>query len=232
MHPIQVIAHRGASAHEPENTLSAIRRAVDDGADMIEIDVRFVDGGIFVFHDDTLERCTSGSGPVYSKSFQELRRLDAGKGEKIPILAEVIAEIGGRVPLNIEFKDAASVRPVCDLIQPLPPERTLLSSFDWENLRDSRQLLPDAQIAILTEHATFATLEEAETLKAVSVNIDVEKLSAEFVKMAHEKALLVYAFTVRTEEELERASLAQVDGIFADDPAWAIKICNVEGRIA
>jgi glycerophosphoryl diester phosphodiesterase len=224
MRPIQVIAHRGASAHEPENTLRAIRRALDDCADMIEIDVRLVDGEIIVFHDDIFDRCTSGSGPLYTRSFSDLRNLDAGKGEKIPTLAEVLALIDERIPLNIEFKDAESVRPTCALIESLSPELTILSSFDWENLRQSRRLLPNVRIGVLTDHATDASLQEAKALNAVSVNLHIESLTAEFVKNAHTMGLSVYTFTARTESDLTKIRSTNADGCFADDPAWAKRL--------
>ncbi|HWB60056.1 MAG TPA: glycerophosphodiester phosphodiesterase family protein, partial [Chthoniobacteraceae bacterium] len=83
------IGHRGAKGLEPENTLRSIRRALDLGVDGVEIDAWFVDGEVIVIHDDTLERTTNGHGLVQEQTFDYLRSLDAGKGEKIPTLREV-----------------------------------------------------------------------------------------------------------------------------------------------
>src|SRR5947208_10529090 len=80
------IGHRGACGHEPENTLRSIRRALELGAQGVEIDVRFVDGELVVFHDARLERTTNGRGQLARKSFADLRALDAGLGERIPTL--------------------------------------------------------------------------------------------------------------------------------------------------
>ncbi len=88
--PIVRIAHRGASADYPENTLLAFRRAVELGVDMIELDVQLTrDGELVVLHDETLERTTNGHGAVREYSYAELRTLDAGRGEYIPLLSEV-----------------------------------------------------------------------------------------------------------------------------------------------
>ncbi|MEM4791078.1 MAG: glycerophosphodiester phosphodiesterase family protein, partial [Thermofilum sp.] len=81
-----VVAHRGASGHEPENTLRAVRRAIEIGADVVEVDVRVSkDGALVVIHDDTVDRTTSGRGKVRDMTAAELRSLDAGKGERIPL---------------------------------------------------------------------------------------------------------------------------------------------------
>lgn len=113
-----VIAHRGASAYEPENTLRAFKRAVDMGADIIEFDVRLSrDGTLVVIHDETLERTTNGQGAVRSKTLKELRGLDAGLGERVPTLDEVVSEIGGKVALAIEIKERGAEEGVVDVIR-------------------------------------------------------------------------------------------------------------------
>lgn len=220
MKPFTIIGHRGACAHEPENTLRSIRRALADGADMIEIDVRFVDGEILVFHDDTLERTTDGSGPVYALTFPQLRALNAGQGEQIPTLAEVLALTGARVTLNIEFKDAASVSPVCALIESHPREDVLLSAFVWENLREARRLSPTVPIGVLTEEAGGAALAVADTLRAASLHPSLKVLTPHYVAEARARNLPVLPYTVRTEAELEKVRASGADGCFADDPAW------------
>ena len=115
-HP-KIIAHRGFSAAFPENTLAAIRAALDlavDGRtiDMVEIDVTSsADGEVVVIHDDTLERTTNGRGPVAEQTLEEIRSLDAGawfrpefEGERVPLLSEVLELVRDRALLNIEIK--------------------------------------------------------------------------------------------------------------------------------
>lgn len=96
--------HRGACGHEPENTLRSVRRALELGADGIEVDVHLADGRLVVIHDDTLNRTTNGTGPVAEKSFACLRSLNAGQGERIPTLEEVFDTVNRRAIVNIELK--------------------------------------------------------------------------------------------------------------------------------
>ncbi|MBS7618882.1 glycerophosphodiester phosphodiesterase, partial [Candidatus Bathyarchaeota archaeon] len=84
--PFTVVAHRGASGYEPENTIKAIEKAIDMNADAVEVDVRLSKDGVpVVIHDETLNRTTNGSGRVDSYTSEQLKNFDAGKGEKIPL---------------------------------------------------------------------------------------------------------------------------------------------------
>ena len=99
------VGHRGAAGHEPENTLRSFRKALDLGADMVELDVHLCGTGeLVVIHDETVDRTTDGSGSVRDMPFHELRGLDAGKGERIPTLREVLDLLEGRAGVNIELK--------------------------------------------------------------------------------------------------------------------------------
>ena len=99
-----MIAHRGASAYRPENTLSAYELAVVQAADMIEIDLhRTRDGAVVVAHDAELERI-GGRGEIGEASLDEVRALDAGAGERVPTLDEVLDAFGPRIPFNLELK--------------------------------------------------------------------------------------------------------------------------------
>ena len=106
--PILRVAHRGASAQYPENTLLAFRRAIEQGVDALELDIhRTADDELVIIHDSTLDRTTNGHGNIHDHSLQEIRKLDAGQGEKIPLLSEVIQlarEV--RVRLFVEVKGA------------------------------------------------------------------------------------------------------------------------------
>jgi len=106
--PIMRVAHRGASGQYPENTLLAFRRAIEQGVDALELDVhRTADDELVVIHDSTLERTTNGSGNVCDHSLQDIRQLDAGQGEKIPLLSEVIELArGAQLRLFVEVKGA------------------------------------------------------------------------------------------------------------------------------
>jgi glycerophosphoryl diester phosphodiesterase len=117
---ITLTAHRGASAYAPENTLAAIRQALDMKAPRIEVDVRLTKDLVAVLlHDRTLDRTTDGSGPVADHTYRELRQFSAGKkfgaafrDEKIPTLEEAIRTVNGRSELVIEIKAARKHTPV------------------------------------------------------------------------------------------------------------------------
>src|SRR5512136_697214 len=104
------IAHRGASAAAPQNTLAAFRKAVELGADGVELDVQLsADGAVVVIHDFTVDKTTDGTGRVAAKTLAELKALDAGSrfspqfaGERIPTLAEVFEAIDGKLLVNVE----------------------------------------------------------------------------------------------------------------------------------
>src|SRR5215212_6994015 len=98
-----VVGHRGAAALEPENTLRAFRRGIELGCDYLECDVHLTrDGRLAVIHDETVDRTTDGHGPVAGLTLDALRQLDAGLGERVPTLEEVLAEVRGRAGVLIE----------------------------------------------------------------------------------------------------------------------------------
>ena len=130
------IAHRGASAHAPENTLAAIVKAAELGADMVEVDLQAsADGVLVVLHDPDLSRTTDGRGSVYAHTLAELKRFDAGGGERIPTAEEVIAccrahDLGIYFELKIGFAAAE----IASLIRRHAlHERVIVASFrpDW-----------------------------------------------------------------------------------------------------
>ena len=151
-----IFAHRGDSAHAPENTLAAFRLAAAKGADAIELDAKLsADGQVIVFHDERLERTTDGAGRVRDKLVPELRSLDAGRqfssgfrGERIPLLSEVLELLGDRLLINIELRNYWTprddlVRAVCDLVKQHAVERSIMfSSFLGANLRLATRILP------------------------------------------------------------------------------------------
>ncbi len=113
-----IVAHRGASAYEPENTLRSIRRAIEMGADAVEVDVRMTSDGVpVIMHDPTVDRTTNGKGEVRYMSLEEMESLDAGLGEKVPRLDEVLDEVKGKVDLLIELKVDEASLPALKLVE-------------------------------------------------------------------------------------------------------------------
>lgn len=153
----KIIAHRGASADAPENTLAAFQLALDQGADGIELDVMLSkDRQLVVIHDDLVDRTTNGTGRVQDLTLAELRALDAGSGEKIPTLDEVLTRFGGKFLINIELKNYNTIfdslpLDVAALIQDHGvADSILISSFNPINFPRFHRRLPDIPIGILT----------------------------------------------------------------------------------
>ena len=113
-----IIAHRGASAYEPENTLRAFRRAMEQGAELSELDLHLSkDGALIVMHNATVDQTTNGHGAIRDQTLAELKLLDAGLGERVPTLQDVIDLVRGRHGLYIELKAAGTPRPTVDLLR-------------------------------------------------------------------------------------------------------------------
>jgi len=152
-----IIAHRGASGHAPENTKAAFQLALDQHADGIELDVMLSkDGRLVVIHDDTVDRTTNGTGRVRDLTLNQLMALDAGNGEKIPTLEEVLNTFGGRYLINIELKNYATPfdkLPIAvgDLLKTKDyPEKIIISSFNPFNLARFRRRCPQVKQGLLT----------------------------------------------------------------------------------
>ena len=114
------IGHRGAAGRAPENTLFSFEKAVLLGCDMTELDVHLCRSGeIVVIHDETVDRTTDGSGRVSDLTLNELKLLNAGQGEAIPTLYEVLSLLRDMISLNIELKGLGTAKPVSDLVKEL-----------------------------------------------------------------------------------------------------------------
>jgi len=148
---MKVVAHRGASRTEPENTLRAVRKAFEVGADWVEVDVRVSrDGRFVVIHDETVDRTTDGSGRVSEMTFDELRKLDAGMGERIPSLEEVLDEAEGRGTLVLEVKVPGHEWRLMNLLRSLDAvDRVVVSSFYHKLVRNVKRLDPTVKAGVI-----------------------------------------------------------------------------------
>lgn len=244
----RVIAHRGFSGVAPENTLTAIEKAIDVGADMAEIDVLLSrDRHVVVIHDDTLDRTTDGKGPVEDFSLEELRRLDAGTwfaaefaGEKLPTLAEVLDLVRGRILLNVEIKTEA-VTPeveggIVDRVLRLIAERqmgeqVILSSFDPEALRQARQLDPAIRTASLYNKKLHRGMDPLEVMAAVDsngFNLSARQLDEEILRACHQQGRPVAVYTVDEAAKMKRLIAKGVDAIFTNRPDRMLELLAAE----
>lgn len=217
-------AHRGASGHEPENTLAAVEKAIALGADWIEVDVYAVAGELIVMHDERLERTTSGTGYISDASPSYLRSLDAGKGQCIPTLREVFDSVDGRAGVNVELKGPKTASLAVSLIEEYVGERQwnyeqfIVSSFNRRQLRKVRKLNSHIRIGILIDRPRRHYAIFARRYDAYSVHGQIGIASARFVARAHERGLKVFVYTVNSPEDIDRLQALGVDGIFTDFP--------------
>ena len=229
-----VIAHRGASAYRPENTLPAYALAVEQGADMIEIDLHLTsDSRIVIAHDPDLAHFGT-SGSIAQSTLAHMKGLDAGhkKGvpAEVPTLDEVLDGYGDRIPFNLEIKwaehgDYAGLEAAA--LEALESRgllaSTLFSSFRESVLRELRRLSPECRVALLvdpldTEENRNRMVERALDLEAEAVNPHHFFVNPSMVEAAHSQGLAVYTYTVDEEEEMRRVVEAGVDGIFTNRP--------------
>lgn len=239
------VAHRGASAHAPENTLAAMRLGVEMDADMVEIDVqRTADGQLVIMHDTNLIRTTDAevvfpdrpSYDVGAFTLAEIRQLDAGEwfgpefdGEKVPTLAEALAVLrGGEVGLLLEIKAPARYPGIEAQVarhldrwwrHPAPPglaHRLVIQSFDWASMKRSQDLLPRIP------HGLLGRVPEAEIAAyakwADQINPGFTTVDAAYVRAVHDAGLEIYVYTVNTAADMRAQIDKGVDGIITNYP--------------
>lgn len=217
------IGHRGAMGYAPENTLKSLTKALELGARWVEVDVYYVDDHLVVIHDETLERTTNGKGPLSDKSFSYLRKLDAGEGERIPTLEEVLDLVWKKAGINIELKGPGTARPVIELLQKrISPEwgieNFLVSSLNHHSLYEVRKLDKMIPVGILLDSISYDCPGAAEDLKASSVNQDICFVNDDFVDDVHDKGFKVFIYTVNKPEDIKKMKAMGIDGVFTDYP--------------
>ncbi|WP_246865712.1 glycerophosphodiester phosphodiesterase [Croceivirga thetidis] len=225
-----VIGHRGAMGHETENTLPSIQKAMDLGVDMIEIDVfKIRSGEIVVFHDEQLDRLANAGGKIEEYYISEINQVILDGGHKIPQLQDVLKLIDNKVALNIELKGANTADRVNFIMNYYVEKRgwewknVVISSFNWDELREMRKKNPDVAIAVLTEDEDpTKAIPVAKELNAVAVNPWFKTLNGENVKTLQDAGFKVYTYTVNETEDIEKMREYGVDGIFINYPERAM----------
>ena len=219
------IGHRGALGYEPENTLLSFQRAISLSVDMIELDVYACKtGDLVVIHDDRLERTTNGNGYIWEKTIEELRNLDAGKGQKIPTLMEVLNLVDKKTQVNIELKGEGTAKPVAETIASYISQNGwnegmfLVSSFNHQELKKFKELMPDIRTGALITAIPQDYAKFGQDLNAWSVNLCIEFINQTFVDDAHDRGLKVLVWTVNHPEDIQRMKSLGVDGIFSNFP--------------
>lgn len=193
-----IIGHRGAAHYEPENTLLSISKAIELGVDAVEIDVHLSkDNELVVIHDETLERTTNGFGKVNETNFSALRNLNAGKGEKIPYLQEVINQTKDKVKLIIELKAQKTEKKVVELIKKNKlHDKCYVISF-WHNMvKKVKTLDPNIKTGVLFVGHPVKPYRLAKDAKADGLFLNYKFISKKLVEKAHKMNTKVYVWNI------------------------------------
>jgi glycerophosphoryl diester phosphodiesterase len=214
-----IYAHRGASVNHPENTLRAFREALAIGVDGIEFDVHATADGIpVVIHDRDIERTTDGVGYVDELPLARLATFDAGDGERVPTLAEVLALVGDAARLDIEIKGAGIERAVLEVLAQYPAVTWAISSFAWDTLRTVRQLDSVAEVWPLIERVGDDLIAIAAELASPAVSLFAGAYTAETAPKLSDAGLRVVVWTVNDPPEARRVADLGAFALCTDDP--------------
>jgi glycerophosphoryl diester phosphodiesterase len=222
---IHICAHRGASGTHPENTTLAYEAAAWMGATMLEFDVRCTaDGHCVILHDATVDRTTDGTGPVAALSFAEVRALDAGRGQRIPTLAEALA-FADRMMLNIHAypQSDSDRRIIADrLLAAFKSlqlhDRAFVTTGDLSLLQDLRQADPAIRLCNLQGARDPNYIEIALAHPCDILQPRNPIVTPELVQAAHRHGLKVNPFYADEPEEMRRLAACGVDGILTNHP--------------
>lgn len=229
-----IIAHRGASAIAPENTLAAFLKAKELGIKWVEFDVMLTASEeLIVFHDDELERTTNGHGHILQRSYDYLKTLDAGSwfhpsfaNQHIPSLQEVLSLLHQQhLAANLEIKvlpgqETILTSRIFELLQKTTlPSPLLISSFSFDVLKIARKISSSAILGMLMDTWQKDWLESAREIECISINVNQDLLTPARVNEIKEKGYLLLAYTVNTVERATELLSWGVDAIFSDCPS-------------
>ena len=240
-----IVAHRGSSKFAPENTLAAFRRAIDDGADAVELDVRCsADGEVVVIHDASLSRTAEARGRVEQMTLAELRSLSAGSwfhrgyaAERIPTLDEVLELIKGQLGINIEIKSGRPRRGGVDVVDRCMAavhrhgavSGVLISSFHHRYLDHLHANVPGIAVGYLYDPLNRIGRSPVRTTKRKGgqyMILNARSVGKTIIERAHAEGLRVGAFTINTRKQLGRVVVLNIDAVYTDDPSGMRKFLN------
>ncbi|MEN8248061.1 MAG: glycerophosphodiester phosphodiesterase family protein [Bacteroidota bacterium] len=236
-----VVAHRGASGYAPENTLSAMKKAIEMNADMSELDVQeTADGRIILLHDKTLLKTAGIEKNIWELNYEDLEGIEVGewfseeyKGEPIPTLKEVIDLVRGKMKLNIELKANGHEIMLAERTLKIVEENNFLdqvvfTSFKFDEVRRIRALNKEARVGYI-----FSKLPEDIDVFSEDVDILSAKykiVDAEFMKKARAAGKEVAVWTVNEPEDMQRMIDLGVDNIITNYPDVLRKVLDGDGN--
>ena len=231
---IEVTGHRGAATVEPENTLRGLNYALSLGVDRAEIDVHLSqDQHLIVMHDATVDRTTDGTGKIADFTLAQLKELDAGQGERVPTLPEVIElfqaawQRASKTLLQIELKGEATAAPTVEAVKRNGIEnQVVLTSFNAERVAEAKQLLPQAIFGLLTSSLEPNPIEIALRVGAGSVHLRHDLVTREWIESVRAAGLQARVWNIDEEARMEWAIALGVDGIGTNNPALLLEVLS------
>ncbi|GGP44550.1 glycerophosphodiester phosphodiesterase [Streptomyces calvus] len=212
------IGHRGVMGVAPENTLRSFVAAQEAGLDVIELDLHLSkDGALVVMHDAEVDRTTDGTGAIADKTLAELRALDAGGGERVPVFEEVLDAV--RAPLQAEIKDVQAARRLAEVMNARDlAARVEVSSFHDEAIAEIARLVPGVRTALVASRYDTGVVDRAVAAGASTLCLDIRRLTLEIVERARKADLAVLGWVVNTQDHLRLVRALGLDGATTDFP--------------
>ncbi|MER5427846.1 glycerophosphodiester phosphodiesterase family protein [Streptomyces sp. NPDC002588] len=212
------IGHRGIMGVEPENTLRSFVAAEEAGLDAIELDLHLSkDGALVVMHDPDVDRTTDGTGPIADQTLAELKTLDAGRGERVPVFEEILDAV--TLPIQAEIKDVQAARALAEVMRERNlAERVEVSSFHDEALAEIARLVPGVRTALIGSRYGLDIVARAEDAGATTVCLNLRRLTLEIVEEARRRDLRIIGWVVNTQDQLRLVRALELDGATTDYP--------------
>ncbi|MCE7743816.1 MAG: glycerophosphodiester phosphodiesterase [Candidatus Heimdallarchaeota archaeon] len=215
-----IFGHRGASSSEPENTMRAFIQAFQDGADGIEFDVRLTaDNQMVVIHDSLINRTSNGFGLVRKKTYQELLGFDFGKGEKIPLLEDVLKKFGNKKWLNIEIKEQGFEEQLLEMLDKLEiNQKFVISSFEISVLEKIKELNSEIPTAFLYQTIRFNLQALISKIQCDGLHPKHTLVNRRLFSEARYYRLAIRAWTVDSKRKAWNLTKLGIHGIITNNP--------------
>ncbi|MDD2901540.1 MAG: glycerophosphodiester phosphodiesterase family protein [Syntrophales bacterium] len=228
---VKIIGHRGAAAAEPENTLRAFKHALDAGAAAVELDVQLTkDGRLAVIHDETVDRTTNGRGRVKDYTLAELKKLDAGRGERLPALEEVVELVRGRGQILVELKQPESAPAFLALCREgLLFEDLRAISFWHPVIKGLKEQEPRLRTGALMVGCPADPVGLARAAATDTLVLNYRYVNGELTEAAHRQGLKVSVWNIDDPEDLAPYLAMNLEAICTNRPAEIIQYLRGAG---
>ena len=231
---VVILAHRGSSLAAPENSLAAFRLAIEEKADMIELDVQeSFDGEVLVVHDSDLMKVGGSPMKIWEHTAAELRAVDIGKGERVPTLAEVLAACKGKIRVMVELKSYGHSQNleerVAQIVEAAGMQNdTAFMSLNHDMVRRLKSVRPQWRVGALIAKAVG----DPTRLGADFLGVEKSLATVRFVRRAHRAGQPVYVWTVNEPAAMLTALSHGVDGLITDKPAVAYEVVQRRAQMS